>query len=104
MKLSILNKYLPILFCVLIAACSGTRHLPPGEKLYTGSEIKLESTDIIIKKKKRVIKTTAENAIRPQPNKKFLGMRPKLCIYMAAGENPKSKFKNGSRNPAKLLC
>ena len=93
MKLSILNKYLPILFCVLIAACSGTRHLPPGEKLYIGSEIKLESTDIIIKKKKSVIKTTAENAIRPKPNKKFLGMRPKLCIYMIAGENPKSKFK-----------
>jgi outer membrane protein insertion porin family len=76
-----------------MAACSGTKHLPPGEKLYTGAEIKTESSEIITKKKKQFIKTTAENAVRPLPNKSFLGMRPKLWMYMAAGDDPKSKFK-----------
>jgi outer membrane protein assembly factor BamA len=72
-----------------LAACSGTKHLPRGEKLYTGGEIKLETTDKI---NKRFIKTIAESAVRPAPNKSYLGMRPKLWMYMAAGENPKTKF------------
>lgn len=92
MKQSIVNKYILFFFCLILASCSGTRHLPIGEKLYTGSIIKLESTDIIKRKKKRLIKTTAENAIRPTPNKSFLGMRPRLCIYMAGGIAPKSKL------------
>ena len=90
MTRSIINKYFLIIICLLLAACSGTKHLPKGEKLYTGAEIKLESTDKI---NKRFIKTIAESAVRPAPNKSFLGMRPKLWMYMAAGENPKTKFK-----------
>lgn len=90
---SILNKYFLILICLFISACSGTKHLPSGEKLYTGAKIKLESSDKITKKKKRFIKTAAEIALRPKPNKSFLGMRPKLWRYMKAGEDPKSKYK-----------
>ncbi|NTW32825.1 MAG: BamA/TamA family outer membrane protein, partial [Bacteroidetes bacterium] len=67
--------------------------MPQGEKLYSGAEIKLESTDNIKKKNKKFIKTIAENTIQTQPNKNFLGMRPKLWKYLKAGESPKSKFK-----------
>ncbi len=88
-----LNRYFLILACLFMAACSGTKHLPPGEKLYTGAEIALQSSGKMDKKKKRVIKKTAEKTLRPAPNKTFLGMRPKLWRYMVAGENPKSKFK-----------
>jgi len=70
---------------------SGLRHLPPGEKLYTGAEIKLEPGERISKKKKRYIKNIAEMAVSPEPNKRFLGMSPKLWMYMAAGEDPKTK-------------
>ncbi len=84
------NKYTLILGCLFLAACSGTRHLPDGEKLYTGAEIKLESAD---KLNTRLIKAMAEEAVRPAPNKSFLGIRPKLWMYNAAGENPKTKFK-----------
>jgi len=73
-----------------LAACSGTKHLRPGERLYTGAQIKLESKENI--KKKRFIKTTAEIALQLKPNQCFLGMRPKLWMYMAAGKDPKSKF------------
>ncbi|OFY86477.1 MAG: hypothetical protein A3F72_15785 [Bacteroidetes bacterium RIFCSPLOWO2_12_FULL_35_15] len=80
-----------VLTSLFLSACSGTKHLPSGEKLYTGAKIKLESAVKI--KKKRFIKTTAEVALRPKPNKSFLGMRPKLWRYMKAGEDPKSKYK-----------
>ena len=88
---SIVHKYYLIIICLLFAACTGTKHLSSGDKLYTGAKIKLESPDKI--KKKRFIKATAESALNPRPNKSFLWMRPKLWKYMAAGENPKSKFK-----------
>jgi outer membrane protein insertion porin family len=90
MKRPILNSYFLIFSFLLLASCSGTRHLPPGEKLYTGAETKLESTNNISSK---LIKTTMENAIRPDPNKVFLGLRPKLWMYNTAGESPETKFK-----------
>ena len=84
-----LIKYFPILITLLLASCSGTRHLPSGEKLYTGAQIKLESTTDFNKKH---IKTVVEGALRPLPNKVFLGMRPRVWMYQTAGENPKSKL------------
>jgi len=84
-----LFKYFLILLSLLLASCSGTRHLPSGEKLYTGAEIKFQSTTDFNKKH---IKTEVEGALRPEPNKVFLGMRRRLWMYMTAGENPKSKL------------
>ncbi|HET6556720.1 MAG TPA: BamA/TamA family outer membrane protein [Prolixibacteraceae bacterium] len=76
--------------CLLIAACSGTRHLPEGEKLYTGAEVKLESTEKT--GSKGMIESAAEGAIRPLPNKGFFGIRPKLWMNNMAGEEPKTKL------------
>ena len=89
MRTSTLYKYILILICIVITACSGTRQLPQGEKLYTGAEVEVVTID---KVNKRQIKAAAKSVIRPSPNKKFLGMRPKLWIYMAAGENPHTKL------------
>lgn len=75
---------------LLLAACSGTKHLPDGEKLYTGAEIKLESVG---KVNSRSIKAAAEQAVRPVPNKSYFGLRPKLWMYTIAGDEPKSKLK-----------
>jgi outer membrane protein insertion porin family len=92
MKFSFLNKLPLIILCLLMAACSGTKHLPPGDKLYTGAEIELESNGEIDKKDKRLAKAVAKDALRPDPNKSILGIRFKLWKYMAFGENPKTKF------------
>jgi outer membrane protein assembly factor BamA len=78
-----------LIFILLLAACTGTRHLPSGEKLYTGAEIKLESAE---KVNKKMIKSTAQLAVRPVPNKVYLGNRPKLWMYNLSGENPKTKL------------
>jgi len=93
MARTINNIVILFTICLLLAACSGTKQLPPGEKLYAGAVIKLESTDNISNRKKRVIKSIAKNAVRPEPNKKFLGFRLKLWMYRHAGENPQGKFK-----------
>ncbi len=90
---SILNNILLFFLCFVLGACSVTKYLPKGEKLYTGAEIKLKTFDKIKRVKKAYIKTTGEIAIRPKPNKAIFGMRPKLWMYMAAGETPKSKLK-----------
>ncbi len=78
-------------------SCNGTKHLSTGEKLYTGAEIELEPDDAMTRREKRNAKSNVKSAIRPEPNKTFLGMRPKLWMYMAAGESPKGKFKKWLR-------
>lgn len=83
-----------VLLCLLLASCSGTKHLPKGEKLYTGADIKLESTEKI---DNGFIKAIAEEAFRPEPNASYLGMRPQLLIYQSATENPRSKLQKWLR-------
>ncbi len=75
---------------VLLNSCSSTRNLPEGELLYIGATVKIES-DSLSKKQKKQIRKELENLIRPKPNKKFLGLRPKLFFYNLAGETTKDK-------------
>lgn len=82
--------FLLFLFCLLLASCSGTSHLPKGEKLYTGAKIKIESTEQV---NNGNIKAIAKQALRPKPNTSYFGMRPQLSLYMSAGTNPTGKFK-----------
>jgi hypothetical protein len=76
---------------VILSSCSGTRLLPKGEKLYTGAEIKIITSEKI--DNPGFIKKNIRNSLSIKPNKRFLGMRPKLWMYLKAGEEPKSKFK-----------
>jgi hypothetical protein len=68
-----------IIICSLFAACSSTRHLPPGEKLYTGATIDVNGTATI--REKKVLTEDLGGLTRPKPNTKFLGMRIKLWLY-----------------------
>lgn len=87
-----INRYLLIFSLLLLTACSTTQQIPVGEKLYNGAKIKIESTEKISNVKKRFVKNIVKDAIRPDPNKKILGMRLKLGIYKLTGEDPKTKF------------
>lgn len=89
-----IKKYILFFVCMLIVSCSGTKLLPKGEKLYTGAEIKLVSTDNSLAGiNKGLIKAMAKESFRPVPNSSYFGMRPQLWMYMTAGENPTTKFK-----------
>lgn len=85
-----LNNSLLILAYLFITACSGIRHLPSGEKLYVGATVVVESEDAI---NKGLIKRATKDALRPQPNTSYFGMRPKLVLYQAAGKNPTGTFR-----------
>jgi len=87
-----------ILLCLLLGACSGIKYLPSDDKLYTGAEIKLESINKIEPKKKRFIKNIANDAVRPKPNKTYLGMRPKMWLFLKAGADPKTKLNKWLKN------
>ncbi|WP_346320966.1 BamA/TamA family outer membrane protein [Chitinophaga sp. YIM B06452] len=75
----------------LLAACSTTRTVPEGDRLYTGHEIKWTE-----KKKPKDwsdLKTGMDDRVRPSPNRKFLGMPIKLWLYNL-GNKPKGKGLN----------
>lgn len=92
MKLSPINKYLLIIICLAASACSGIKYLPEGEKLYTGADTKFVSADKIDRKSKKILKATTKGAVSPQPNKSYLGLRPRLWLYGRTGEDPKTKI------------
>ena len=67
------------LISFLFVACSSTRHLPEGEKLYTGATIDVNGAATI--REKKVLTEDLAGLTRPKPNTKFLGMRIKLWIH-----------------------
>lgn len=80
-------------FCLFLlfslAGCSSIKSVPEGDYLYIGGDIKVKSEYPETKTKPLV--TELEQAIRPQPNASFFGIRPKLWIYNAFGGNKENK-------------
>jgi outer membrane protein insertion porin family len=72
-------KYL-LFLSLLISACSTTKYLQPGEKLYTGSSVKVADKDIK-KSDAKAISSELNATVRPQPNSSILGLRVKLWFY-----------------------
>jgi outer membrane protein assembly factor BamA len=67
--------------CFLLAACSATKHLPEGDKLYTGAIVKLEGTTELTRNEHKVLRSDLEGLTRPKPNTRFLGLPIKLNLY-----------------------
>lgn len=83
---------------VLLQSCSNTKKLPQGESLYLGSTVRINDK-AASKKERKLLRKDLNDAVRPVPNKKFLGMRIKLRLYNFAGEPKKPKgLKNWLRN------
>ncbi|MDF1572347.1 MAG: BamA/TamA family outer membrane protein [Bacteroidales bacterium] len=78
-------RYLLVPALLLVTACSGLKHLPEDEKLYTGAKTVIESDEPV---DSRELEKAVKRSVRPDPNSRILGMRPKLWLYMAAGEDP----------------
>jgi outer membrane protein insertion porin family len=73
-------RFLFILIAVFISACSTTKYLSPGQKLYTGAQVKI--TDKNIKKSEaKALSEALEDLVRPKPNATILGLRFKLWVY-----------------------
>ncbi|MBG6236897.1 outer membrane protein assembly factor BamA [Pedobacter sp. CAN_A7] len=88
-----------ILGCLILSACSNTRHLKPGQNLYVGAEVKINPDSSVRIDNQKDVKNTLLAKTRPRPNKKILGIRFKLGIYNLAGEPKKPKgIRNWLRN------
>ncbi|WP_235923526.1 translocation and assembly module lipoprotein TamL [Psychroflexus aurantiacus] len=69
-----------------LSSCSVKKYLPEDKSLYTGAELKLESTH---EKGLEKLETKLKTAISRNTNTKILGMRPGLYFnYKAKRENP----------------
>lgn len=76
---------------LLWAGCSTTRHLPPGEKLYTGATVTVDGAATA--RQKTTLKSDLKGLTRPKPNSKLLGIPFKLSIYnLFRNKKPNSFF------------
>lgn len=97
MKTSNLYYFL-FLILLITSSCSNTRFLPEGELLYVGGKVKVVDSTVS-KKERKALQKELKGLLRPKPNSKFLGMRPKLFFYNLAGEPTKEKgFRYWLRN------
>ena len=79
------------LSCFILAACSTTKTLPKGEKLYTGASVEVNGPELATKQKK-VLRSDLAGLTRPKPNSRFLGIPFKLMIYNAFGNRRPNSF------------
>lgn len=79
-----------ILIVLICWGCSNTKYLPKGELLYVGPKVEVEDS-IIKRKERKALASELKGLVRPKPNSKILGLRPKLWIYNIAGEPKKEK-------------
>ena len=71
----------------MLQSCAVKKYIPEDERLYTGASVEIKSDSII--ENKDNLETVLEEALRPKPNSKFLGMRPGLHFYYKMQqENP----------------
>lgn len=84
----------------VLASCSVSKHIPPGDKLYGGAIVKVDSAKLSSE-----IKDEIAALPRPKPNTNILGVRYKLMFYDAVPESTKKKgffkrlFKNMTEAP-----
>lgn len=86
-----------LLAMLFAASCSNTKYLADGELLYVGASVKVDDKELP-KKQRKELQKQLKDLPRPIPNKKILGLRPKLYFYNIAGEPKKDKgFKHWLR-------
>ncbi len=86
-----IKKIFYIISLVLfVAACSSTKNLPDGDLLYVGGKVEVKDS-LLSRKERKDLESNLNEKIRPIPNKKFLGLRPKLFFYNLVGDVKKEK-------------
>lgn len=86
-----ISRFSLLIIIIFFASCSNTKHLPPGDALYTGAEVKIIDKEIAAKTKKS-LEGDLEDLTRPKPNSKLLGIRFKLTFFNMAGDPNKKGF------------
>lgn len=66
-------------------ACSTTKHIPEGERLYVKGDVQLQMDSNVNAERKALFEEHLEELLMPKPNKKLFGVRWKLMFWNAAG-------------------
>ncbi|MES2445990.1 MAG: BamA/TamA family outer membrane protein [Bacteroidota bacterium] len=80
-----------LLAFVVLASCSTTRKLKPGQYLYTGADVIINPDSSKKIDNEKDIKISLENKTRPRPNKSLLGIKWKLLIHNLTPDTVKPK-------------
>jgi outer membrane protein assembly factor BamA len=81
-----------LVFVVLLAGCSTTKHIPDNDKLYTGATVTVEGPSTARERKE--LREDLSGLTRPRPNSKVLGIPIKLMFYNMFYNAKKGLFKN----------
>lgn len=74
----------------MLMSCNTTKYVPEGDLLYTGGSVKIKDS-LVSKKDRKALRNELEPMLRPKPNQKILGLRPKLFFYNLVSEPKKDK-------------
>lgn len=66
-------------------ACSTTKHIPEGERLYVEGDVQLQMDSNVNAERKALFEEHLEELLMPKPNKKLFGVRWKLMFWNVAG-------------------
>jgi outer membrane protein insertion porin family len=87
-----------MMILLITTGCNNTRYLTEGETLYTGNKVMIVDEAVAASERKDLERELSE-AVRPKPNRSFLGIKFKLTFYNLAGEPKREKgFRNWLRN------
>ncbi|WP_341836398.1 BamA/TamA family outer membrane protein [Chitinophaga pollutisoli] len=78
---------------IILSACSTTRTVPEGDRLYTGHSINWKQKKKDRPKDMSTLEAGMDERVRPSRNRRFLGMPIKLWLYNL-GNEPKGKGLN----------
>ena len=81
------------LLAVLLNSCNIAKHLPKDERLYMGTEIKINADSTVSGDEQDALKEQLGELARPRPNAQILGYPYKVGLYYLFGEPKKNGFR-----------
>lgn len=87
----LIRPFIFLLACLVVASCSTTSRLKPGQYLYTGAEININPDSSARIDNQKQVKKTLASKTRPRPNKSILGIKYKLLLHNLAADTVKPK-------------
>lgn len=82
-----------LLLAVLLNSCNIGKHLPANERLYMGTDIKLNADSTVTENEKEAIQEQLAILARPKPNKQLFGFPYKVGLYYLFGEPKRHGFR-----------
>lgn len=79
-----------IVLTTVLTACSVRKFVPENEVLFAGSQVELDSAQNAEQPKK--LRNTLQDVLSPEPNTKFLGMRPGLYFWYKVNKDSSTGF------------